>query len=113
LYEELGLTDVQVGRFLGTWELLLELADELHHEIAHIFEVHTGLKWQEHPTAAEGNLEFFWTELSEANMRELDVKPFLVPQVVPKMVHGDKPLWASGNRGEVRIKEEEAKAGLS
>jgi len=39
LHEELGLTSVEVGRFLGVVELTKEIGGVLHHEVGHYFEV--------------------------------------------------------------------------
>lgn len=99
LHEELGLTSVEVGRFLGVVELTKEIAGVLHHEVGHYFEVHAdGLSADQAPLSQEPELSFFWTELSEDNLKKVNVLPEPLQEFIPRVMEVDKALWWSAIR---------------
>lgn len=91
--EELGVA-CDIIRFLGVIEFGIE--EKHYHEINHLFEVKsTELSSNVSPPSLESHLEFFWLEPTLANLREQNVLPYLVQELIPRILRDNKPVWIS------------------
>ncbi|PYI51012.1 NUDIX domain-containing protein [Paenibacillus flagellatus] len=98
LREELGVTSCDIVRFLGVVEFGME--ENHYHEINHLFEVRCdGLTSDAAPPSAESHLEFYWIEPTVEELRRHNVLPFLVQDMIPRLLSEGKPLFVS-NMGE-------------
>ncbi|RKN71214.1 NUDIX domain-containing protein [Paenibacillus ginsengarvi] len=99
LREELGVTAVEVVRFLGVVEFGLE--HKQYHEINHVFEVRCEeLRGGTNPKSQESHLEFYWTQPTAEKLKEHDVLPYLVQEMIPEALREGRPLWVSNMSGE-------------
>ncbi|MDQ8739416.1 NUDIX domain-containing protein [Paenibacillus sp. LHD-38] len=94
LEEELGVTTCEITRFLGVIEFGIE--EKEYHEINHLFEVKTnGLSAIIPPISKESHLEFYWIEPTIEKLKQHNVLPYLVQEIIPQIISEDKPLWVS------------------
>jgi 8-oxo-dGTP diphosphatase len=94
LAEELGVTSCEVTRFLGVVEFGIK--EKEYHEINHLFEVRTnGLSATITPQSLEPHLEFYWIEPTLEKLKEHNVLPYLVQELIPQILREGKPMWAS------------------
>jgi 8-oxo-dGTP diphosphatase len=94
LEEELGVASCEIVRFLGVVEFGLE--EKNYHEINHLFEVRSKeLTADVTPVSLEAHLEFYWLEPTLDNLRKNNVLPYLVQEMIPQVLDGNRPLWVS------------------
>lgn len=92
--EELGVTSCEIVRFLGVIEFGIKEKD--YCEINHLFEVRSPeLTSAITPTSLESHLEFYWLEPTEDNLKRHNVLPYLVQEMIPKVLNENKPMWVS------------------
>ncbi len=94
LEEELCVTACEVIRFLGVIEFGMK--EKNYHEINHLFEVRCNeLSANVPPKSLESHLEFYWVEPTLEKLKQHDVSPYLVQELIPQVLSEDKPLWVS------------------
>ena len=92
--EELGISSCDIVRFLGVIEFGLKEKD--YHEINHLFEVRSKeLTSSVTPLSLESHLEFYWLEPTEDNLKKNNVLPYLVQEMIPKILNENNPVWVS------------------
>jgi 8-oxo-dGTP diphosphatase len=80
LQEELGC-QATVGRYLGAVEASFESGNTINFEINHLFEVTLA---DSSFTSQETHLEFFWAEVSELSLHNLQPQPLIEMLVHPR-----------------------------
>jgi 8-oxo-dGTP diphosphatase len=87
LQEELGC-QATVGRYLGAVEASFENEDTVHFEINHLFEATLN---DSSFTSQEPHLEFFWANLSDLSLHNLQPQPLIELLVHPR----EAAFWSS------------------